>query len=52
MKPTPVPEAKEAVPNYCEAAPCMTPYDRRVGGALTLIGGPRFGWFVGIRAAR
>lgn len=28
----------------------VTPYDRRVGGPLTRLAGPRFGWFVGITA--
>jgi ubiquinone/menaquinone biosynthesis C-methylase UbiE len=30
----------------------VTPYDRRVGGPLARLAGPRFGWFVGIRAVR
>ena len=30
----------------------ITPYDRRVAGPLVRIAGPRFGWFVGIRATR
>jgi SAM-dependent methyltransferase len=28
-----------------------TPYDRRVAGPLTRLGGGRFGWFVGVRAS-
>lgn len=28
----------------------VTPYDRRVGGPLASMAGPRFGWFVGITA--
>jgi hypothetical protein len=30
----------------------VTPYDRRVSGPLARVAGPRFGWFVGIRATR
>jgi SAM-dependent methyltransferase len=29
----------------------VTPYDRRVGGPLATLAGPRFGWFVGVIAA-
>lgn len=30
----------------------VTPYDRRVSGPLASVMGPRFGWFVGVRASR
>src|SRR5581483_12177691 len=30
----------------------VTPYDRRVGGPVASLLGPRFGWFVGIAARR
>jgi SAM-dependent methyltransferase len=30
----------------------VTPYDRRVGGPLAELMGPRFGWFVGVIATR
>lgn len=37
---------------HVELTGFVTPYDRRVGGPLARLLGPRFGWFVGIRARR
>lgn len=37
---------------HIELTGFVTPYDRRVGGPLARLLGPRFGWFVGIRARR